>query len=720
MIRSSKLRTKGAFLLPLSIVLSLSLVNADELSQSSASPSANTTSAESTDSKVENMDKVKLNRSVITASGYEQDIKEASASISVIGKEELETKPYRDIAEAVADVPGVDIQRSKTGGFTISMRGFESKYTLILIDGKRQNPSDAFNKNGFDAVNTSFMPPLSMIERIEVIRGPASTLYGSDAIGGVINIITKKNPDKFSGSIALESTFQEDRLTYGNSQGVSGYLAIPLISKTLSLSVRGKTYSKESSRWVYPNGSVAGNTAGLFSQYNFGGRLNYTPNASNNIYLDGEFYHQGVMGSSLYGTTLTSANPQSIYQKTNAVLNHDGDYSFGKWNTYLQYGSTDNSSSTTALFSNSYIAKTQLVAPLDLGAFGFMKLSGGGEVWHESFKDGSTGNGVTDISYKTLYQTQSALFLEDEYTLTEWLTLTGGARYTYGSVFHSAFTPRIYAVFKLADFWTLKGGVSTGYKVPSIKETINGIYELNSLGANPRYGNPNLRPESSINYEIGTDFDFEAFNLNVTGFYTDFTDKIAYDTIQPGSMVGHGTYDDVLCDPISAPNRTRSCSVRVNLNKVYATGVETLFKIKPIYGISFDTSYTFTHSKQLTGANKGQPIQNQPKHLLIAKLNYNYKDFNAYLKSTSRLKTPVSPSSRQYLGDYYKDSTIVDLGLNYRFNKTLLLSFVVNNLFNQKIQYVYTGTGRNGDTYANAYQNIFDGRNYWVSLKYDF
>ncbi|SQB99463.1 putative ferric enterobactin uptake receptor [Helicobacter fennelliae] len=286
--------------------------------QNQAPISSQTTSSQPTSQGIETRE---LGRQVVSASGYAQDIKDAPASISVISKEELETKPYRDLGEAVADIPGVDIQRGKTGGFTISMRGFESKYTLFLVDGKRQNPSDGFNLNGFDAVNTSFMPPISMIERIEVIRRPASTLYGSDAIGGVINVITKKNPDKLAGSISLDSIFQEDRITWGNSHSVNGYLAVPIIKNTLSLSVRGKVYSKESSFLQLPNGSAQGNTAGLYDIYNLGGRLNYTINNKNNLYLDGEYYLQKASGSSLYGQATTdTSSVQSDYVRIKSTF----------------------------------------------------------------------------------------------------------------------------------------------------------------------------------------------------------------------------------------------------------------------------------------------------------------------------------------------------------------------------------------------------------------
>ena len=84
----------------------------------------------------------RLDDVVVSASGFEQEIKEAPASISVVTRKELETKQFRDLAEALADVEGVDVHGStgKTGGLSISMRGMPSDYTLILIDGRRQNP----------------------------------------------------------------------------------------------------------------------------------------------------------------------------------------------------------------------------------------------------------------------------------------------------------------------------------------------------------------------------------------------------------------------------------------------------------------------------------------------------------------------------------------------------------------------------------------------------
>lgn len=91
------------------------------------------------------------------------------ASISIITKEELEKKPIKDIGEAIGDIPGVDVTMNKTGTYDFSIRGFGSSYTLVLIDGKRQSVANGFYDNGFSGSESGYLPPLSMIERIEVI-----------------------------------------------------------------------------------------------------------------------------------------------------------------------------------------------------------------------------------------------------------------------------------------------------------------------------------------------------------------------------------------------------------------------------------------------------------------------------------------------------------------------------------------------------------------------
>ena len=145
-----------------------------------------------------------LGEVVVTASGHEQDVKEAPASISVLDREDLEDRYYRNVTDALREVPGVIVTGGGAGdnGSDISIRGMPSSYTLILVDGKRQNTRET-RPNGSAGFEQDFLPPLQAIDRIEVIRGPMSTLYGSDAIGGVIQLFTKRGEEGVSPSIGV-------------------------------------------------------------------------------------------------------------------------------------------------------------------------------------------------------------------------------------------------------------------------------------------------------------------------------------------------------------------------------------------------------------------------------------------------------------------------------------------------------------------------------------
>ncbi len=185
---------------------------------------------------------------VVTASGFEQKITDAPASITVVTEKELRERPYMTLIDAVRDIEGVDVGETsdKTGQRTISIRGMGSDYTLILIDGKRQNNHGDIYPNSFGGNQFNHVPPLDAIERIEVIRGPASTLYGADALGGVINIITKKVMNYWTGSATVGRSIQEDR-NFGDDTTVDVALRGRVIADLLGVSLRGSIYRREAS-----------------------------------------------------------------------------------------------------------------------------------------------------------------------------------------------------------------------------------------------------------------------------------------------------------------------------------------------------------------------------------------------------------------------------------------------------------------------------------------
>src|SRR5690554_5941220 len=293
-------------------------------------------------------DPLVLGDTVVSAAGYEQKVTEAPASISVISNAELREKQYANLAEALGDVEGVDIGQGtgKTGGLNISIRGMPSDYTLILIDGRRQKAAGNVTPNGFNETGTSFMPPMSAIERIEVIRGPMSTLYGSDAMGGVINIITKKVNTQWSGSISADYTLQEHS-QYGDTGGTSFYASGPLVDDLLGLSVRGSFWDRQESKLKFSDGtsvSSRGMSPVSGQKFNLGARLDFTPTDNHDFALDFEKGRQRydndncqlgtldgkVGGDAVNGCTLddpevaTGYKDELKFERTQYAFNHTG------------------------------------------------------------------------------------------------------------------------------------------------------------------------------------------------------------------------------------------------------------------------------------------------------------------------------------------------------------------------------------------------------------
>ena len=656
-----------------------------------------------------------LDTSVVSAAGYEQDTRDAPATVSIVSGAELETRPVADLAQAIEDVPGVEVEQTKMGGHTIRLRGFESKYTLILIDGKRQNIDDGFVKNGFDP-SGNFLPSMSAIDRIEVLRGPASTIYGSDAVGGVVNIITKKHPKALTGSIGLEGTAQEHREDYGNSWGTNFYFANPLIDDTLSMQLRGRYYAKSAGGLKDATGDYASHSPSEGFTGNLGGRLTYTLNDANTVYVDGDFYR--FKG----GSMSTSANGEkSLWwaTKANLILAHEGKYDIGETETYFQYNGTENTNTTSELSAANYIFSTKLVSPIDFGAYGSMVLSSGLEFWYDTFRDDSSAEKgklnfagdtsiVSTIAGSDLHHTQISGFLEGEYFITDNWSATAGARLTWSDIFGSHVAPRAYLVWKPAEVISFKGGVSAGYKTPAVKELTDGVYEVNGGGKTtsgrwyyPRYGNPDLKPEESWNYELSADVRFGQFAaMTVSGFYTDFKNKIDYEA----------EYDQ---------NGKKALERRINLGKVEAKGVEVSLRTKPIYGVSFTAGYTYTDSKVKTEGKKNynQPVSSLPKHAVSAKVDYTQGGFNSFLRMRAKFDTPNIAGKTGLPNDKYpkfNNYTLFDLGLNYQLGKNHKFAFVVNNLFDKE----FVDWADDGST--NLYRDYLEGRNYWFSYNYSF
>ena len=263
------------------------------------------------------------------------------------------------------------------------MRGLDNKYSLILIDGRRQTTSDDVTPNGFGESSNGFLPPLAAIERIEVIRGPMATRYGSEAMGGVINIITKKVTDEWTGNVTLSGNDMESK-EEADSWKTSFVLNGPLINNILGLQLRGSFLDRQKSERI-PGTSGRDPRPSEADIYDLGGKLSFKLNDQNSFWVDAFQSSQTYSNDGdRLGTQDTPSRARGYkdeleFNREQYSLGHDGDYSFGKWSTYVSQTETETKGRTipTGTFAqNAYagsdrnlkntdlVADTHIIAPI--------------------------------------------------------------------------------------------------------------------------------------------------------------------------------------------------------------------------------------------------------------------------------------------------------------------------------------------------------------------
>lgn len=674
-----------------------------------------------------------LSEVVVSASGFEQDIKKAPASITVVSREVLETKRASSLAEALSDVEGVDVGNDvgKTGGMNISIRGMPSDYTLVLVDGRRQNAAGNVTPNGFGETSTSFLPPISAIERIEVIRGPMATLYGSDAMGGVINIITRKVGKTWTGAVNLNGTVQENR-DRGDNLGTNVYLSGPIQQDMLGLTLRASSFKRSASA-LEPTGTAGNTTISTRGPSpvkanidTLGARLTLTPNRDHEIYLDLDTARQVYDNSSAQLGTLgvQGYTDKQKFNREQMVLAYNAHLGFGKLETSLTRNETETigrtipngtpgkaPGSARTLTAENTILDAKLITAVGESHL----LTVGAQHWKAKMVDG-----VAPAPYT---HTQWALFGEDEWRLMPDLALTLGARYDDHSQFGAQFSPRIYTVWDATDHWIVKGGVSRGFKTPRLDQLADGITGFTGQGTRPTIGTPSLKPETSTSYELGTMFDDKkGFTVGGTLFFNQFKDKIA---------TGTGLLN---CSFAGAPNRpgcvdygnwpaVDTYGQSVNVDQAETRGFELSTRVPLAKGLNATANYTFTRSEQKSGASAGKPLYNTPKHMLNAKLDWKIDEkFSTWLSAEYRSSrwrddsSTAGAAARAALGDY-KATTQFHLGGSYRLNKSVTLGATIYNLFDKDfLEYAQYAP----NAYAARYNNMLEGRRLWLTANVTF
>jgi outer membrane receptor for ferrienterochelin and colicins len=658
---------------------------------------------------------------VTGVTGYDQDIINAPASISVITREELSNKSYTTIADAIKDVPGISV----VGGGSsqeISIRGMSSAYTMYLIDGKPVSTATNISTNG--TANEKYgmaLPPLSMIERIEVIRGPMSSLYGSEAMGGVVNIITRKYSKTWTGSIGAEYTMSNNDIS-NDSRQVDFFASGPLVEGLLGMQIVSSYVDHDESTFVGGEAQKSDESRPESKRHKLGAKFVLTPNQNNDISLS--FDTSSRRDYHTPGKSLAVGEIGTQYQLKKEMVNLEHNGRYGNWqtNTYLQHDKSDNALSELPKNERVTILNNQTTYFGGNNTYSF-----GAQYKKEELTNEAnalwTANPRPATAVKEMDRWLAAIFAEAEWGLTEQFKLTTGARYNHDQNFGGHITPRIYGVYQANEHVTIKGGVSTGYKQPTLPNATEGFGQTtggNTSNVSPRLphsraviiGNPDVKPEKSTSFELAMNYHNPDIGLftGITAFHTKFKDKISElntcRTEPVGVTTNQNVYANWACPALG--DKYYFTSKQINVQDADMSGIEIAFDKTLTNALKLRGSYTFTKSEQKSGAFKGQPLTQTPKHVFHTNLDWQAMDnLNAWMQYNYRSatsdyldRTSMKPGTPGY--------GFFDIGMKYKFNRDVSLKAGVYNLANKEV------------TNMNGYGVVLDGRRFNVGLNVDF
>ncbi len=479
----------------------------------------------------------------VTVNRIEQQLRDVPVSVGIITEEDIRRNPQTNVADLLQGIPGVSLEDgSMAGGKRVSIRGEGSSRVLILIDGVKISEQKSMS-------GAAILVDPSNIERIEVIKGPASVLYGSEAIGGVVNIITKRGgPNPVGGSVKMTydsstNSIEPVLALFGSYEGFnyrftgSGINANDRITPEGSLDNTAYDQRAYSGQLGYDwsKGGIYFKADRYTSDMDLPGTREFPMNiemdlptwnrttysmgleqreiTDNLVKLKANVYYQN-MEKDFYNHIMVAPSPMAPVTHTELYTSNDQD----------SYGGT--AQSEWILFKDHYVVlgfdcnRDELGAKTDDNRWRIMPMGTYVPTSHNYYNyDGSL--------------TTASVFLQDEWSFAEqWKLQLGGRQTWINSKLDSSNDPKavvneetdsnlvgnIGLVFTPIEELALRAHVAQGYRFPNL----NQLYIGTAHGSSGyTYGNPNLQPEESINYEVGARYSANNLNLDAAVYYSD-------------------------------------------------------------------------------------------------------------------------------------------------------------------------------------------------------
>ncbi|MFG0723762.1 TonB-dependent siderophore receptor [Pseudomonas sp. GLN_6] len=713
--------------------------------------------ADALSAAAEPTDAITLKDAVVTA---KQELKQAPG-VSIITAEDIKKRPpANDLSDVIRREPGVNLTGNSTSGSRgnnrqIDLRGMGPENTLILIDGRPSSSRNAVRygwTGDRDTRGETNWVPAEEVERIEILRGPAAARYGSGAMGGVVNIITKRPTEELRGSVTLYAIQPEDdaegagqRANFNLSGALNDSLAFRLYGSANKTNADDADINAE--RQVGADTLVAGREG--VRNKDISGLLSWQINPDHSLDLEATYSRQGniyagdtmLNGGGAFVNQLYGKET-NIIQRSSYALTHNGSYDWGSSTASLAYDYTRNERLNEGLAGGgegapaegagvfmsrlrNTRANAEVNLPLEMGAPQVLTL--GGEYLYESLNDPGSMRaqtwdpgvgGVPAIPGFDRSQTKTtahsfALFAEDNIEVGERTIVTPGLRYDDHEEFGGNWSPSLNASHELTDELTLKGGIARAYKTPNLYQS-NPNYLLYSMGfgcnaaeanAGGCYliGNPDLEPETSINKEIGLAFDKGTWRTSATYFRNDYKNKI----------VSSNTAEFRLANGRRVQNWENS-------GKAVVEGVEGNLFVTLSPTLEWNTNFTYMIESK--DKDSGEPLSIIPEYTLNTSLDWAATEKLSLQVSGTYYGTQESPSynaRRNVAIDTQAQKGIDPYGLmgvsaGYAFNEQYSVRMGINNLFDKRIYREGNATEAGANTYNEA------GRAYFASVTASF
>lgn len=473
---------------------------------------------------------------VVTATRSQKKLKDVPITVQVVTAEDIKKSQSTDFKTFLEnEFSGINFTYDG-GSPNINMMGFGGKYVLFLMNGERM-AGETFDNIDYDRID------IDNIERIEIIKGASSSLYGSNAIGGVINIITKdsKSPlDINAGYLYDSSRDHKANLSIGTKQKW-GNLSISSFYKMREPYI---ITDRISTGGVYNELNVAG-----FTNYGINPKLTFNLSPKIDLSLTpGYYFSERNPGTPAGEIVRDRYYNYNLGLKTNIKFNDNQNLIVsGAFDRYDKYDYFRKINEKEKKYENEV---WRISSQYNQNLFKKHTLVAGGEVLSEKllsfmFKNESTGG-------RENAQTYSA-FTQQDWVINPAVTIVTGARMDYHSIFKQYFTFRLSGMYRFDETMTIRAGYSGGFRSPTLKELYTNWFHPWG-GGFQLMGNKNLRPETSDNFNVSIDFNFKKLNLTFITQYSKIKDKINLrgnigDTLRYVNFHGN---TDVLSSEVSA------------------------------------------------------------------------------------------------------------------------------------------------------------------------